>query len=97
MTPEFHPAADRELAAAVTVGEGIAAGLGVEFLTEAHRVISLLCDFPRLGTPLDQQYRRFPLTRFPYAIVFRVAAERLQVVAIAHRRQRPNYWRGRTR
>ncbi len=93
MTPEIHPAAEVELAAAADAGEQIATGLGDELLAETRRVLSILCDFPSLGTQLDEHYRRFPLSRFPYAIVFRVSGERLQVVAFAHRRMRPTYWR----
>ena len=95
MIPEVHPAAEVELAAAADAGEQIATGLGDELTAETRRVLSILCDFPRLGTQLDKQYRRFPLTRFRYAVVFRVSGERLQVVAFAHRRMRPTYWRRR--
>lgn len=95
MIPEFHPAAELELEAAVMAGEEIAVGLGAELSVEAQRLINLLCDLPRIGAPLGAGYRRFPLTRFPYALIYRTDGGRLQVVAVAHRRQRPNYWRSR--
>ena len=95
MIPEFHPAAELELEAAVVAGEEIATGLGAELNAEAQRLVSLLCDLPRIGNPLGAGYRRFPLTRFPYALIYRTDGLRLQVVAVAHRRQRPNYWRSR--
>jgi toxin ParE1/3/4 len=95
MTPEFHPAAELELVAAVMAGEEIATGLGAELNAETQRLISLLCELPRIGTPLGAGYRRFPLTRFPYALIYRTDGARLQVVAVAHRRKRPNYWRSR--
>ena len=66
MIPEIHPAAEVELAAAANAGEQITTGLGEELLAETERILSILCDFPRLGTRLDKQYRRFPLSRFPY-------------------------------
>ena len=53
MTPRFHPAARRELAAAMTVGEERAAGLGRELLAEVRRVLELLSDTPNIGQPLD--------------------------------------------
>jgi toxin ParE1/3/4 len=95
MTPEIHPAAQVELAAAADAGEQIATGLAEELLAETQRILGILCEFPGLGTRLDKQYRRFPLSKFPYAVVFRVSGERLQVVAFAHRRMRPTYWRRR--
>lgn len=92
MTPEFHPAAQEELAAAVRTGDMRAAGLGLELLRETQRVVALLCDLPDIGEPLDERYRRFPLQRFPCGVVCRVDESRICIVAFAHRRQRPRYW-----
>lgn len=92
MTPEFHPAAQEELAAAVKIGEMRAAGLGLELLLETRRVVALLCDLPNVGEPLDDRYRRLPLRRFPFGVVYRVDGSRLRIIAFAHRRQRPRYW-----
>ena len=95
MIPEFHPAAEQELAAAIKAGEEIASGLGSELNVEAKRVVDLLCYLPRVGKPLDLSYRRFPLTKFPYGLIYRISGDRLQIVAVAHHRQRPGYWRER--
>ncbi|MEX0734080.1 MAG: type II toxin-antitoxin system RelE/ParE family toxin [Steroidobacteraceae bacterium] len=92
MTPEFHPAALEELAAAVKIGDMRAAGLGLELLRETQRVVALLCDLPDIGEPLDDRYRRFPLRRFPFGVVYRVDGSRVRIVAFAHRRLRPRYW-----
>ena len=35
------------------------------------------------------------LRRFPYIVVYRQLADRLQVVAVAHGRRRPGYWKRR--
>jgi toxin ParE1/3/4 len=95
MTPRFHRAAELELAAAMRTGETRALGLGRDLLNEVERVVALLCDLPEIGEPLDARRRRFPLQRFPYAVIYRSAGDTLRILAIAHRRQRPNYWRGR--
>jgi len=92
VTPEFHPAAQEELAAAVKIGDARAAGLGVELVLETQRVVALLCDLPDVGEPLDERYRRFPLRRFPFGIIYRVDGSRLRIIAFSHRRQRPGYW-----
>jgi toxin ParE1/3/4 len=92
VTPEFHPAAQEELTAAVNIGDLRATGLGLELLRETQRVVALLCDLPDIGEPLDDCYRRFPLRRFPFAVVYRIDGSRLRIMAIAHRRQRPRYW-----
>lgn len=54
MTPVFHPAAAQELAAAAQAYEKSATGLGRDLVSEARRLISLLCDTPLIGAPLDK-------------------------------------------
>ena len=95
MTPRFHPAAELELAAAMRIGESRAIGLGRDLLGEVERVVALLCDLPDIGERLDHRRRRFSLQRFPFGIIYRVAGDELRILAIAHRRQRPGYWRSR--
>ena len=77
------------------VGEERASGLGRELVTEVRRVLDLLCGTPLIGQLLDENRRRFPLTRFPFSIIYRVKGDTLRVLCIAHRRQRPGFWVGR--
>jgi toxin ParE1/3/4 len=95
MTPVFHPAAEQELAAAMEIGEERGWGLGAELLIEVRRIVALLCETPNIGEPLDLRRRRFPLRRFPFGLIYRVEGDTLRILALAHRRQRPGYWRGR--
>lgn len=39
--------------------------------------------------------RRYLFRRFPFFVVYRIASPVIQVVAIAHARRRPGYWRVR--
>ncbi len=39
--------------------------------------------------------RRFLLDRFPYEVVYLVGADRVVVIAVAHCKRRPGYWRER--
>jgi plasmid stabilization system protein ParE len=96
MTPQFHPAARLEIAAALKVGEARGFDLGRELLQEVRRVTALLCETPSIGERLDNRHRRFPLRKFPFGLIFRVDGELLTIIAVAHRRQKPGYWRGRT-
>jgi plasmid stabilization system protein ParE len=95
MTPVFHPVAEQEIAAALKVGEERGFGLGRELIQEIRRVSALLCDAPRIGEPLDSRHRRFPLRKFPFGLIYRIDGDLIRIIAVAHRRQRPGYWRGR--
>jgi toxin ParE1/3/4 len=92
MTPEFHPAAARELAAAVQSGEDHTRGLGAEFKAEAQRVTQLLLETPLIGEALGKNFRRFPFRRFPFTFIYRIDGDRLRIMAVAHRRRHPGYW-----
>jgi hypothetical protein len=92
MIPEFHPAAARELSAAVQSGEEHTRGLGAELKAEAQRVTQLLVERPFIGETLGKEIRRFPLRRFPFALIYRIDGDRLRILAVAHLRRRPGYW-----
>lgn len=77
--------------------ESQAAGLGEDFLAEAERVIELVAATPELGAPYvgEKNTRRVLLQRFPFAIVYQAEPELVLIVAVAHQRRCPGYWRDR--
>lgn len=93
----FLPPAREELIHAAEFYESQAAGLGEDFLTEANRVVELVTATPELGAPYaeGEGIRRVLLQRFPFAIVYQIEPELILVVAVAHQRRRPGYWRDR--
>jgi toxin ParE1/3/4 len=54
--------------------------------------------FPEIGANAEFGWttRRWKLARFPYSIIY-LGTEHVRVIAIAHDRRRPGYWRGRSR
>jgi plasmid stabilization system protein ParE len=93
---EFHPAALAEAEATVAwYGErSFSAAQG--FLTELERAIQAISEAPNRWPLFEQGCRRFPLRRFPYLLVYREKPASIEVVAVAHGRRRPGYWRPRT-
>jgi len=85
-----------ELLAARDVYEGERSGLGQEFVDEIEEVIARVVagplQFPQVRR---SRARRAFGTRFPYQIVFFAFPERIRVIAVAHQKQRPHYWRRR--
>jgi plasmid stabilization system protein ParE len=92
MRVEFFPAAERELAETAEDYEAKSAGLGSDFILEVERIAAVLIELPSLGEKLDPIHRRIPLRRFPYALIFRRDGEVIRIVAVAHRRRKPQYW-----
>jgi len=91
----FHPEAEAELFEAASHYESQLTGLGQAFTAEAERIISLLCAYPDVGSPLGSRRRRMSMDRFPYAIVYQRDPKSLLIIAVAHFRRRPKYWRRR--
>jgi hypothetical protein len=44
---------------------------------------------------MSQSLRRCHLKRFQYGLIYRVNGDVIEIVAVAHDRQKPEYWRNR--
>lgn len=89
----FHPEAEAELLAASEYYESRRRGLGLEFLSEVRRATKAIQDYSKLGHRFSRRLRRVLVIRFPYGLLYRVEPEHIYVVAVAHVRRRPGYWR----
>ncbi len=91
----FHPAARDEFVAAAEYYSTAVSGLGDRFLVAVRRASQLVLAHPEAGGRRDGDVRRMLISGFPYDLVYRVRADALEVLALAHHRRRPNYWRSR--
>jgi toxin ParE1/3/4 len=67
------------------------------FAEEVRRTLQHLEQFPTTGSFVpgvdDPDVRSLPVHNFPYRVVFIRLATHISVLAIAHYRRRPGYWR----
>jgi toxin ParE1/3/4 len=89
------PSAREELRAAAELYDAVAPGLGLEFLGEVERAIIRIRTFPEHGSPYRAETRRVVLRRFPFDVVYLQEAQETVIVAVAHHRRSPFYWRDR--
>ena len=66
--------------------------LGLAFVAEFERTANLVLANPLSGGIFRGSRRRYILRRFPYSIIYQIAAEELRILAVAHHRRRPGYW-----
>ena len=92
---EFHDNADAEMREAATYYEQRVSGLGDDFLDEIEEGLNRIREFPLLWSSYEGEYRRYFLKRFPYGLIYRVEAERIHIIAVAHIRREPSYWKER--
>jgi hypothetical protein len=96
-----HPLARVEFFQALDAVRGFW-GLEREFLDETSRIAAAILVAPE-SRPLDpaspsgRNVRRAKIGRFPWNMIYVVRSDGTFVLAFAHKRRRPGYWRRRLR
>ena len=95
MIYEFLPEADEEFREASRYYENEAPGVGLAFITEVHRVISVVMLHPRAAKKVRGTVRSKVLFHFHYNLLYSIESDVILIVAVAHQKRRPTYWRSR--
>ena len=90
----LHPQAKEELEQTILFYKKQQAGLEKRFIEAAEDAINRVCRNPLLYRKIDDA-RKCRLLHFPYAIVFRVKPTQIEIIAVMHLRNQPNYWQSR--
>ena len=91
----FHPDADAEVTDAAQYYEVRKAGLGSDLIREVERALDHILTNPEASQQIGRQMRRKHLLRFPYNLIYVVYPDRIRILACAHQKRRPFYWRKR--
>ena len=98
---DFHPEARRELQAAILLHEHARPGYGARFLKAVEAKVEQASRLPGSGSLVegigDRDIRRYSIEGFSYTLVVALVADVPTVLAVAHDRRRPGYWRRRLR
>jgi plasmid stabilization system protein ParE len=92
---DFHPAVRDEIDDAHDWYEQRQLGLGRDFLDEVQRVLAAITANPARYGFADADIREGLLTRFPYAVYYRVLTDRIRVLAVYHTSRDPSGWQSR--
>lgn len=91
----LHPAALQELEEAAAFYDLQSSGLGEAFLDDFERAGGQILLLPDSSPIASRHARRKLMARFPYAVVYSLIDDDVFVLAVAHSRRRPFYWRDR--
>ncbi len=91
----YHPDAEQEIIEAAQFYERRVPTLGGQFLDSVERAIFIIREAPERWIITEKDVRRYLMTRFPYAIYYRMLPGQLRVLACKHHSRHPDYWRYR--
>lgn len=91
----FHDEARLELIGQVGYYEAAREGLGEAFNAEVEAAVEAAARSPDSGLQYNFGTLRAVLKRFPFSVVYVVLPNEIVILAIAHFRKRPGYWRDR--
>jgi plasmid stabilization system protein ParE len=67
----------------------------LRFANAVDEVLTRIATQPDLFAAIDERHRGCLIRRFPFRVVYRVETDRVLIVAVAHAKRRPNYWKHR--
>lgn len=96
MTPaRFLEPAEAELEEAVAYFDRQFNDLGDRFKRQVELTVALIAEHPEIGSPLTKRVRKFRVRKFKYNVIYMFDPDEIVIIAIAHHRKRPRYWRTR--
>jgi len=90
--------ASEEFSEAVRWYESRRPGLGAELYDAVKATIESIERQPEIGATAyeDTKSRRVLVTHFPYHVVYRLEDAEIVILAIAHMKRRPGFWKHRS-
>jgi plasmid stabilization system protein ParE len=91
----FHEEASAEFEAAFEWYYLRSEFVASRFVEEMNTAIAAISNAPQRWPIAALGTRKYFLHHFPFAIVYREAASGIQILAVAHGRRKPGYWKKR--
>lgn len=91
----FHPEARDEFRDAVRWYRVRDQRASSEFRIAVSSAIRVLAEAPKRWPEYIYGTRRFVMQRFPFSVVYLDQAELVTIVAVAHHKRKPGYWKDR--
>lgn len=71
-------------------------GLARRFLTAWQEAESRMIADPERNRVFENGLRRCRFRVFPYTLIYRIAGQAVEVIAVMHQHREPGYWRDQT-
>ena len=95
MTVRFRREAGDDVSVARDWYDAQSPGLGDSFVDALEQIVDLVAELPEAFPEIAVGLRRALLSRFPYALYYRLNGSVIEVIACLHTGQWPGRWRRR--
>jgi toxin ParE1/3/4 len=92
---EFHPEAALEFEEAVRFYKERGRNLGKRLAREVRAAVRKIVATPERWRVLEQDVRRCLVCVFPYSVLYTIETDFILIIAVAHAKRQPGYWRHR--
>lgn len=92
---DVHPEAQSEITGALQHYEENDPAVAEDFDERIDAAVQLVVVKPKTWPIHLHGTRRYILRRFPFSLVYREHGGAIQVIALAHHRRKPGYWKKR--
>jgi toxin ParE1/3/4 len=91
----FHPLGWLEFEAADDWYLSRSMDASIAFLSDVYGALESICEAPQRWPKYLFGTRRFVLDRFPFSVVYLDDPDFVTIIAVAHSRRKPGYWKNR--
>jgi toxin ParE1/3/4 len=91
----FHPLAWEEMEATDDWYRSRSFDVGLEFLSDLDSAIEDILQAPQRWPKYLYGTRRLVMQRFPFSIIYLDDPDLITIIAVAHAKRKPGYWKGR--
>ena len=91
----FHPQADQEAEGAVQWYRERSLMAAAGFVAELSHVIQKVAESPERWPRHIANTRRYIFPVYPFSLIYRLMPHEVTVVAVAHAKRKPGYWKSR--
>ncbi len=92
---DIHEMAEIEIEEAADFYDMQSPGLGTAFIDEFQLSLARISEFPHAAPLIQGRIRKRFLYRFPFSVIYSVKPEKIRILAVAHQKRHPFYWRRR--
>jgi len=92
---DIHPEAIAEAQAATRWYRERSPSAAAAYLAELDSAVAAIAGNAEIWPRYVHGTRRYIFRRFPFYLVYRETAARIQIIAVAHGRRKPGYWKNR--